>query len=161
MRRERERRRGKAREGGERGQVELGGRGRVGALLPNKMRITSGGWETKGQQHRQVNAQGEGHHRCQPHSKSPAAVTPTHIPYRCQPHSPTHRCHPHPPTHLERGHAAVHHDLFLRRHLDEDVLFEATEQEGPQDLVQLGHHLLLLLGAWGGWVGGWGGWRGR
>jgi len=48
---------------------------------------------------------------------------------------------------LQRRHAAVHHDLPLRRHLDEHVLLQAAEQEGADDLVELGDDLLLALRA--------------
>jgi hypothetical protein len=46
---------------------------------------------------------------------------------------------------LKAAHAAVHYNLFLRRHFQQYIFLQSAQQEGAQDFMQFGHHFLLLF----------------
>jgi hypothetical protein len=46
---------------------------------------------------------------------------------------------------LKAAHAAVHYNLFLRRHFQQYIFLQSAQQEGAQDFMQFGHYFLLLF----------------
>lgn len=46
---------------------------------------------------------------------------------------------------LKLTHTSIHDNLLLRWHIRQDILFDTSQQERPQNFMQLGHGLILPL----------------